>query len=149
MSAQPSLFPETAEERIQRIDGEILALLMGKPGGQFGAVLGEAERAVLPHIRYHRGAKNAITIREIKECTGLNERVIKDAVRKLRLDFRMPIGANRGDGGGYYLVVTREDLELFKTQYLGQIRQEFDVYRAIIGEQADMELIQALKAEAK
>lgn len=139
--SQPGLFPETPEMRIQRVDQEILWLLMGKPGGPFQQTLDDAGRAVLAQIRYRRGQRNAITIREIGEATQLTPRAIKDAVRTLRLSFRLPIAASKdGAAGGYFLWTTREESRAFKAHILNQVRAELEVLHAVIDEEDALDI---------
>lgn len=144
----PSLFPETPEQRAERIDAEILALLLGKPGGAFKETLSDDERAVLQAIRFHRGRDKAITIREIQLATALNERQIKKAVRNLRMNFRVPIAASKhGLCGGYYLWMTAEDLAGWKAVMLDQLRAEIALFRAVTSEEAALEIVTALRVE--
>jgi hypothetical protein len=144
----PSLFPETPEERAARVDAEILALLLGKPGGKYGETLGDDERAVLQAIRFHRGRDKAITIREIEQLASLSDRQIKKAVRNLRMNFRVPIAASKnGLSGGYYLWMTADDLAGWKAVMLDQLRAEIALFRAVTSEEAALEIVTALRAE--
>ncbi len=145
---RPRLFPETAEERVERIDAEILALLIGKPGGKFGETLGAKEKAVLAAIRYQRGHQNAIKIDRIQGLTHLDGRAIKGIVRRLRVGFRLPIGSwKHSEKGGYYICVTREDIENLKRDVWEQIRAEFDVLRVAATEEDALEMVAQLRAE--
>lgn len=148
-TTQPGLFPETPQERADRIDAEILTLLLGKPGGAFSETLAEDERAVLQAIRFHRGRDKAITIREIQLTTQLSDRQIKKAVRNLRMNFRVPIAASK-DGlcGGYYLWMTAEDLAGWKSVMLDQLLAEIALFRAVTTEEAALEIVTALRLEA-
>lgn len=142
---QTGLFPETVDEREKRIDAEILALLTGKPGGAFNETLKDDERAVLQAVRFHRGIARTITIREIQRTTDLSDRQIKKAVRALRLNFRVPIAASKnGNAGGYYLWMTREDLEAWKSVQLDQMRGEIALFRAVTSEEAALDIAREL-----
>jgi len=146
-AVQPGLFPETEAERVQRIDAEILALLMGKPGGKFGETLKPKENAVLSAVRFRRGHANTVTIREISRQTGLGERAVKDAAQSLRLSFRVPIAASKlGLRGGYFIAITEQDLNIMIANIRDQVRTEIDVMKVFIGERAALDIIDALRA---
>jgi hypothetical protein len=149
-----TLFPDlapSAEERTQAIDREIESLLYGKPGGPLGLTLTEDEKRVLSAIRYCRGAARAITIREIlqrEDCEKLSDRLIKKAVRTLRLTFRLPIGSSKqGADGGYFIMLSAEDYTILRNQVLDQVRAELAVLRAVDGPQAALELLGQLQLE--
>jgi hypothetical protein len=146
-----SLFPEPVEERIQRIDAEILALLIGKSGGPLGLHLSHAERLVLSAIRFCRGAARAITIRDMrnfKGCEELDAREIKEAVRALRINFRVPIGSSKmSSGGGYFIMLTAEDHSILHKQVLDQVRAEIEVLKAVDGPRTTLELLGQLQLE--
>jgi hypothetical protein len=148
MTEQASLFPESQDDRIRRLDASILHLITGGAGGSLGFTLRDEDKAVLKCIRYHRGLKNAINISEIAAQTELNVRTIKGAVRTLRLNFRLPIASSKhGSDGGYYLIVTEEDRGAWVRQALEQIRGELAVLRAVAGHHAGLELLGQLHME--
>jgi hypothetical protein len=151
---QQSLFPEpepTVEERIRCIDMDILALLCGKSGGPLGLVLSDNEKRVLTAVRYCRGAARAITIQDMrsyKGCGTLSDREIKKAVRTLRINFRLPIGSSKqGSGGGYFIMLTKEDHTILRNQVLDQVRAELAVLKAVDGPRAALELLGQLQLE--
>lgn len=139
-------FAEPLDAAVQRIDGEILHLLMG---GEFcGLDLDSEEKSVLRLIRFRRGAANTIPIRELHEQTKFSPRAIKEIVRTLRLNFRLPIGSSkRGQDGGYYLMVTRDDVNAWIKTFAEQIRAEAEVVRAVGGSDAVRELLGQLTLE--
>jgi hypothetical protein len=148
--SQTSLFPESTEKRIQRIDGLILHLICGGSGGPLNLQIRDDEKAVLECLRFRRGLKNALTIREIQLRTKLDARVIKQAVRTLRLTFRLPIGSwKHADKGGYFLIVDDEDLAAWVKDVLDQVRAEIGVLRAAAGHQASLELLGQLQMEVQ
>jgi hypothetical protein len=145
-----NLFANLPEERAAAIDQTIDELLRGVHGGPYGLTMSDEEKTVLRRIRYHRGAKNAITIREITASTKFDERTIKGIVRKLRLSFQLPIGSNKhGSTGGYFIIVTAEDLSCFLAGPLQQIQAELQVVHAVGGSQAARELLGQLQLEVK
>jgi hypothetical protein len=149
MSAQPFLFPETPEIFVARLDSEILALLMGQAGGPLSLELEDNEKAVLRTIRFCRGIANAINIRDIQARTHLGARSIKEAVRTLRMSFRLPIGSSKsGTDGGYYLILTDSDRAVWVKTVIDQVRAELAVVRAAAGRQATLELVGQLHLEA-
>lgn len=149
MTVAPSLFPETAELRLQRLDAEILHLLTGKTGGPLGLALDENCKAVLRHIRFRRGLRNTIRIAEIQQHCGLDERAIKGCVRTLRLNFGLPIGSSKNVGQpGYYLIVDEHDRAVFLKDFLDQVRAQIAVVQAVAGRQSTLELLGQLQLEA-
>jgi len=150
LSAQPSLFPESPEAAIARLDNNILCLLMGHNGGPLGLTMQDDEKAVLRTIRYMRGLANAITISEIEKVTKLSPRTIKEAVRTLRMSFGLPIGSSKNSGkGGYYLMITEADRAVWVKDVLDQVRAELAVLRAAGGQQATLELLGQLHMEVR
>jgi hypothetical protein len=132
---------------VERIDAEILRLLCGGLG-PMRQTLGDNERAVLTAIRYHRGLANPINIRAIQLTTQLSDRQIKEAVRGLRLTFRLPIASYKHASlGGYYLWMTDEDLAPWLNDVAGQITSEVQVFRAATSEAAALTLAKQLWPE--
>lgn len=147
---QTSLFPESIEMRVQRVDANILHLLCGGVGGALHATLEDSEKAVLDCLRYRRGIRNAMTIREIMLRTKLDARAIKQAVRALRLMFHLPIGSwKHSDRGGYFIICDQEDQAAWVKDVLDQVRAEISVLRAAAGPQAGLELLGQLQLEAQ
>jgi len=147
MTGEPLLFPEPQEAYIARIDGEILRLLCGQEGPLPGVTLDQQEKDVLQLVRFRRGLGSAVPIREIQQKTALSPRTIKDVVRTLRLNFRLPIGSSKRGDGGYYIMVTREDVSAWSATVLDQVRAEVAVLRAAAGPDATNELIGQLSLE--
>jgi hypothetical protein len=154
---EQTLFPDLkldAEDRIRQIDLEIELLLFDKSRGPLGLHLSDDERQVLSAIRYHRGADRAITIREMQEgwteLVRLSDRQVKNAVRSLRIEFRLPIGSSKkGSDGGYFIMISPEDHAILHNQVLDQVRAELAVLRAIDGHRAALELLGQLQLEVQ
>ena len=153
-----SLFPDlgpTIEERIKEIDLEIERLLYG--GQVAGVSLSDDEKRILGRIRYRRGAANAIPIAQIRsalanidgEFYGFSDREVKGIVRTLRIQFRLPIGSNKGNPGGYYIMISPEDHAILRSQILDQVRAELAVLKATSGPYAARELLGQLRIEAE
>ena len=148
-TSQPSLFPESQEAAIARLDSEIRDLLFGHSGGPLGLKLDQGEIAVLRAIRQSRGLANAVNLREIQRLSGLDVRSIKGIVRVLRMNFRLPIGScKHATDGGYYLMITDADRAAWAKDVLDQVRAELGVLRAAAGHRAGLELLGQLHMEA-
>ena len=148
MTAQASLFPETAQERAERLDAEIWRLIVGGAGGRLNLPVGDDERAVLRKIRMHRGLQQAVSLRAIAEETHLDARQIKQAVRTLRVDYRLPIGSSKSaSGGGYYLMFSDEDLRVWRKDVLDQVRAQIEALNAAGGKHAALEVLGQLRVE--
>lgn len=148
MNAQASLFGETRDALIQRLDREIESLLFGRPGGPLQLKLSQDEAHVLQMIRFHRGSQNAVSLRVIQDRTKLDVRTIKGIVRTLRMSYRLPIGSSKHSGtGGYYLMLTDEDRAVWRKDVIDQVRAQLDVLHAADGQQAALEALGQLRAE--
>ncbi|MDR3797992.1 MAG: hypothetical protein P4K93_07555 [Terracidiphilus sp.] len=148
MSTQSSLFPEPVEVQVHRLDAAIASLLFGGRGGPLNLRLADDEKAVLEMIRYRRGAAKSISLRDIQQRTKLDPRTIKQAVRTLRLNFRLPIGSSKNsESGGYYLMISAEDRAIWRKDVLDQVRAQVDVLRAADGHQAALEALGQLREE--
>lgn len=147
---QASLFPESQELVTSRIDAQISWLLFGHAGGALNIPLEHREREVLRLLRYRRGLANAMPLREIEEKAGLSPREIKETVRALRLNFHLPIGSSKsGTAGGYYLIVSAEDMAAWVKDFTDQIRAQAEVLRAVAGAPATQALFGQLALEVK
>ena len=145
---EQSLFPETEESVIKQLDARILSLLTGHSGGPLGLTLENAERVVLSMLRYRRGRERSVAICEIERLTDLKPREIKQAVRTLRLSFRLPIGSSKHSAeGGYYLMITDEDRAAWRHDIIAQIRAEVEVLRAADSDRAALEALGQLQME--
>jgi hypothetical protein len=143
-----SLFPESVDMRKQRLGAEMDHLLLRRPGGPLKIPLEDSEKAVLDCLRYRYGIRNAMTIREIQLRTQLDPRTIKQSVRTLRINFRMPIGSwKHADKGGYFIILDDEDRSAWVKDVLDQVRAEVGVLKAAAGRQAGLELLGQLQIE--
>lgn len=132
------------------VDQQIVNLMHGERGGPRGEHLDSAEIAVLRAIRYHRGAANPIGIRELQARLGISEREIKQIVRTLRVDFRLPIGSSKSaTAGGYFVIASIEDQEIAAQGPLAQIRAEAEVLRAITSPERTRELLGQIQLEVQ
>ena len=148
IQAHTSLFPETADQAAARIDAEIVRLLFGGCSGPLDLFLADDERIVLAAVRFHRGRDRAISIDELQQHTHLNGRSIKAAVRGLRMNFHLPIGSSKhSTKGGYFIILTPEDLSVWQADVLDQVRAELAVLRAAAGHQAGLEMLGQLRDE--
>ena len=142
------LFPESQEATVQRLDEQILSLILGYGGGPLGLKLDETEKTVLRSIRTRHGVQNAITIAEIQQHGNLTARAIKDAVRTLRMAFCLPIGSTKNVGsGGYFLMVSPDDRSIWAKDVTDQVRAELSVLRHAAGKQICLEMLGQLQME--
>jgi len=148
--APDGLFAKSQEAMIERRDNEMRMLLFGYAGGPLRMTLDEDEKRVLRHLRFARGLANTVSIRELTEKTQLDARSIKQIVRTLRVNFRLPIGSSkRANGGGYYLMVTDADRAAWRKDVTDQIRAEVEVLRAADGRSAALEVLGQLSLEVQ
>jgi hypothetical protein len=149
----PSLFPDaelTKQERAAALDQQIAELISGKSGGPYGLFMPPEAAAVLRAIRFHRGADNAIPIRELRSRLKLSDRDIKAIVRKLRISFHLPIGSSKdATEGGYFLILTAEDQAVFDRSFLDQVRAQIQAHRCVAGPQRTSELLGQLQLEVQ
>lgn len=68
------------------------------------------------------GKANAISIRELKKLTGMDERSIKGAVEALRKRHNVPVGASRKPPYGYFILDTGEEIEESFNTLMSQAR---------------------------
>jgi hypothetical protein len=150
MMVQSSLFPESRQERIDRIDRQIRELLTGVHSGPLGVSLSEDEKAVLGCLRFHRGLDSALGLSEISQRTGIGARGVKGAVRNLRMSFSVPIASSKSSTlGGYYLIVTDDDLKVWLSDVFDQMRAEAAVVRSVAGPARTLELLGQLHLKAQ
>ena len=148
-----SLFPDaefSKQERAAELDQQIVLLTAGKPGGPFNLQLTPDESAVLRAIRFHRGASNAIPIRELRSRIKLTDRQIKQIVRTLRVSYHLPIGSSKDAiDGGYFLILTAEDQKVFDASFLEQVRAQVQAHRCAAGPTRTRELLGQLLLEVQ
>lgn len=88
------------------------------------------ESVPLPRLReilgWHRGAKQAITARDLAMMLGLHERdgrSIREAVNRLLTD-GFPVGSTTRNGGGYFRVETDAELQACVADYQSRARED-------------------------
>ena len=132
---QLALDPEAALEQRVR---EVLAGRQGK------YALPPEARRLLKLLAWHRGAAQAIPLREIQERlkvgeANVSDREIKEAAKILTEDFAIPVGASRSRSSdrpaGYFLCVTPEDLERAAEPYIHELISLARRIRALRGPQ--------------
>jgi len=126
-----------AQERRAHLDDQITRLLLGE--SQFRIT--EQQRRLLHILSKRYGRDRAIRISEIRQRLEISERTIKDLVRSLVTDFRLPVGASRdGVDGGYYLVMTPEEARSTAQPYIDEALKLLDRARVLVGDRAILEL---------
>lgn len=138
------------QERIDRYDQLIGKLIFGQRGGPFDQTLDSEQASVLRAIRYHRGAKHAIPIHQLRALLKMSDRKIKDIVRNLRISFHLPIGSSKsGTEGGYFLILTPEDQKVFDRTVLDQVYAQIQAHRGASGPARTGELLGQLLLEVQ
>lgn len=106
------------------------------------------EKQILHILRFHMGADRALKIRELARRTELSERAIKEAVRSLVIDYRLPIASSKDRrDGGYYLILTDSEQRDAVATVGKQIRAEAMRLRVLAGEHETVELLGQLQLE--
>ena len=143
------LFQDDASAALA-VDQQIAEILHGMPGGPRGLYLDSAETAVLRAIRFHRGAANPIGIRELVTRLKISEREVKQIVRTLRVDFRLPIGSSKSaTNGGYFIIASIADQETAIQGPLAQIRAEAEILKVLTSPARTRELLGQIQLEVE
>lgn len=80
-----------------------------------------AEEIAIVHNAIGIGRENATTRHDLCRMTGLDDRVVRDAIQRIRKDYAVFIGAT---GKGYYIPrVTREERKTAERWILSQERR--------------------------
>jgi hypothetical protein len=110
--------------------------------------IGADEKSILMILRMHLGAERAIKIRELVEKTGLDPRAVKEAVRSLVIDFKLPIASSKaGRDGGYFLILTDTEQRDAVSTVSKQIRAEAMRLRVLAGAHDTVQLLGQLQLE--
>jgi hypothetical protein len=108
----------------------------------------ESEQAVLLEmLRSHKGAADALPLQTISVQLGMSAREVKEAVKSLIEDFKLPIGGSRQKPYGYFLIVTADDLEQALRPLTGEIRSMARRVRALTSEQQLGEIFNQVRME--
>jgi hypothetical protein len=84
--------------------------------------LSPPQRKILECLRYRQGRLQAMSIDELQQRIGSCARTIKQHVRYLVVDYRLPIVASRdSESGGYYFAVTAEERIAGSAAYVQEI----------------------------
>jgi hypothetical protein len=103
------------------------------------------QSAVWDELIWRRGQRYAITGAELQRRTRLRDYQVKAAVRGLRLQHKIPIGASRGKLNGYYLIDTPAEMaatiRVLRRQALSELAlicalagHEWTRYREMLGQ---------------
>ena len=100
------------------------------------------QKTVLASLRFHKGAQNAIKIKDLTLATRLSDRAIKAAVNALRLDFGVLIGSSKSaTTGGYYLILTDEERQASAELPADEIRERAAWLRVLKGKHYVLDLL--------
>ncbi len=67
------------------------------------------EQAVMKILRKHRGRESAVKVNRIVQLTGINERQVRDIVKHLIHEHRVPVGSSTKKPYGYYWIETADE----------------------------------------
>jgi hypothetical protein len=121
------------------LDGRVMAALQD-------SLLDERQRDVLRCVAAHRGAHNAVsafTILDLLhfERSEKSRRWLKATIEDLVTRLRVPIGASRGKIHGYFLIVTRGDLDVAVNPLVGEITSLARRVRALTNSETTAALV--------
>lgn len=94
------------------------------------------DRALLRILSFHKGRSCAINrfdlVGQLKQHGfEVNERAMRAQINVLRKDGHL-IGAAAGEGGGYYLIISREEFEEFiQSEFKAKINDMAETVRAL------------------
>jgi len=98
-----------------------------------GIPITNRQHELLRQIEARKGKGAAIGTRDLCERLHCTRRELSDDVREMRL-LGVAIGSSRDcKDGGYFLIVTEQELREFLAQYLNQARSELRLVRAVGG----------------
>lgn len=76
--------------------------------------------------------ENPVKTKDLKNATGLSERMIRDGINNLRFTYSVPIGAVRGTKkNGYYLINNQDALLETIAPIRSQAREELKLIRKL------------------
>ena len=72
--------------------------------------------------------EHSVKTKDLKNATGLNERMIRDGINDLRFNYSVPIGSIRHvTNNGYYFIRNQDDLIATIAPIKAQAKQELNV----------------------
>ena len=72
--------------------------------------------------------ENPVKTKDLKNATGLSERMIRDGINNLRFTYSVPIGSIRhATNAGYYFIRSEDDLIACIAPIRAQAREELNV----------------------
>jgi hypothetical protein len=72
--------------------------------------------------------ENPVKTKDLKNATGLSERMIRDGINNLRFNYSVPIGSIRhATNAGYYFIRSETDLIACIAPIRAQAREELNV----------------------
>lgn len=86
------------------------------------------------------GAEHPKNSRELASETGINMRLLRSCVRRLIINYGIPIIATRRDGGGYFIPRNRYELNKGIMPLMSQHKKEGERIQALLN--ADLEVYQ-------
>lgn len=90
------------------------------------------QRTILRRLLYAVGSANAVTLRKLMDITGKSDRDVKKAISSLVIDFKVRVGASRGENPGYYLITNRDEALATAQPYINEIKELYKRIRVIL-----------------
>ncbi|MFC6645481.1 hypothetical protein ACFQBQ_07750 [Granulicella cerasi] len=115
-------------------------------GREVARPLTDEEGYVLVVLRLHVGKANSIARADLCEQTGIADRTVRAIVSDLRLQFALPIGSNR-ENGGYYLPETLAEVSELTEPMVRQALSLLRSVRSLRGRSATAELLGQVRIE--
>ncbi len=106
------------------------------------------QRTILQRLVHRLGQSQAMPLKDLQLITGESDRNIKEAIRGLVVDFRVRIGASRGEVNGYYLITSREEALATAQPYISEVRQLVRRIRVLLDPHDLAELAGQLRLDA-
>jgi len=72
--------------------------------------MSDRERTVWDILSFHVGRDYAIGGKELALIAGINERMLRDVIHKMRVDYHLPVGSAFGQPSGYFIADNKEEL---------------------------------------
>ena len=89
-----------------------------------------APKELITIFSMERGAnlEHPVKTKDLKNATGLNERMIRDGINNLRFTYSVPIGSIRhATNAGYYFIRSEADLIACLAPIRAQAREELNM----------------------
>lgn len=93
----------------------------------------------------HQGHAHAVALADVAEVAGLDQRVVKGIVQRLRQVHRCRIGSNHHAPSGFFWIVDEEDRRIAVGGFHSQILAMCDTLRVIDSRESVAELMRRMR----